>query len=234
MKLSRKIPALVLALAMLASLCLTGCQKKQEAAPPDQVAVAIFDLVIRNDASAAKEALGYQNEEDVRRDFMGTEDDFYGTLADTLIQEFESMGATVSEEDGQKLLDGFLTMMNKLEFSASVKSMDEKAGTAVVTCTVSTFPANALSDAVTNSVMGLIADEELLNDTDAMVSAMISALVDAMNSLEPTGDTMEFDTDFVLQQAEVDGVTKPVWIPADAEAFGAAISNAAMGSVSVD
>lgn len=233
MKNSRKIVSLLLVLAMVLGVALTGCSKQETAlAQPDEVAVALFKLVMQDDASAAKDALGYETEEAARADFLGEDGDIYGELAEEIIGQFESaLGVTAKEEDAQKFLDSFLTMMGKLNFTASVKEMDEKARTAVVTCDVSTLDMNAFNNSIENTLTDLLTNSpELANDRDALVSAIILAMADALEGMEPSAETSSFDVDFSLEIVETNGKPQRVWVPADAEAFGEAISNAAMGN----
>lgn len=226
---SRRALAVLLALSMLLCAALTGCGKKEAIASPDQVATAIFELVLKDNAAPAKEALGYESEEAARADFLGDEDDFYSTMTEEVISQFESLGATVSDEDGKLLLDAFLTMMGKLEFSAEVKEMDEKAGTAVVTCHVTTITPDALNGAIEDATAQALSDPELMSDTDALVSTLIHTMADAMSTMEPGDETTDFDTDFSLETVETAGKPQLVWVPVDAAAFGESLSTAALG-----
>lgn len=223
----RKILALSLVLAMILGLGLTACGGNEPAAlaGPDEVAVALFDLLLKNDASGAQKALGYESEDAVRADFGTEGGELYEIIADQLIDEFEGMGVTVSPEDSQLLVDAMMTMMGKLQLTAKVKDISEKDKEATVTCTVTKVNVN---DAMESAMESAISDPSLANDMDALVSAIIRATADAMKSAE-TGDASEpFDVDFTLEVVETNGKPQRVWIPADAEAFGAAISSAAM------
>lgn len=130
MKQVRRTPALLLAMLMLFSLTLTSCGKKEEIADPDKVAVAIFDIVLKDDPSAIVELFGYNDEAEARKD-MGIEGSVYDDLAEQMVDMFESQGITATTEDAQTFVDAFLTMFKNVTFSAKTKSADEKAGTAV-------------------------------------------------------------------------------------------------------
>lgn len=229
MKKFNKILSLLLALAMVVSVALTGCSKSESAiAPPDEVAVAMFKLFLQDDASAMTTALGYESEEAARADIMGEDGGIYDEMANQLMGEFESLlGVKASEEDARTFLDAFLNMMGKLEFSAEVKEMDEKARTAVVTCSVSTLDSNAFYSVLQTAAANL--DPSLASDPDALVSAIILAMADAMNTMEPQGEMTTFDTDFSLEIMETNGKPQRVWIPTDAAAFGQALGAAALG-----
>ena len=134
MKKIQRIPALLLAMLMLFSLTLTSCGSKEDIASPDQVAVALFNMILKNDASTAVELFGYADEAAARKD-MGLEDSIYDELAEQLVAEMDG-GST---EDARAVVDAFMNMFKDVNLTAKVKESDEKAGTAVVTCTINTF-----------------------------------------------------------------------------------------------
>lgn len=226
----RKILALTLVLALALGLCLTGCGSN--AAPlagPDEVAVALFDLLMKNDASGAQKALGYESEEAVRADFVGDDgEELYEVIAEELIGEFEQMGVNVSAEDSQLLVDSMMAMMGKLELTAQVKEISEKDKKAVVTCTVTKLDIN---DAMESATEEVLSDPSVANDMDAMVSAIIHAMADVMKGAEASSEASDpFDVDFSLEIVETNSKPQWIWVPTDANAFGAAISQAAMNS----
>ena len=226
MKQVRRIPALLLAMLMVCSLTLTSCGKKEAPAPADQVAVALFNMILKDDASTLVELFGYADEAEARKD-MGIEGGFYETMADEVVNQFTAMGMNVSNEDAQAFIDAFLTMFKGVDMTAKVKSSDEKAGTAVVTCTISTFDSNALNEAM----MKAMSDPSVMagEDEDAAVSAMLKAISSAIAGLTPSGESADFDVDFELADMDVNGKTKKVWVPKDAEEFGNLISTTAIG-----
>lgn len=226
MKQVRRIPALLLAMLMVCSLTLTSCGKKEAPAPADQVAVALFNMILKDDASSVVELFGYADEAEARKD-MGIEGGFYETMADEVVNQFTAMGMNVSNEDAQAFIDAFLTMFKGVDMTAKVKSSDEKAGTAVVTCTISTFDSNALNEAM----MKAMSDPSVMSieDEDAAVSAMLKAISSAIAGLTPSGESADFDVDFELADMDVNGKTKKVWVPKDAEEFGNLISTTAIG-----
>ena len=224
----KKALSLALAALMLVSLTLTGCQKKDPLAAGDKVAVALFEMILKNDASSAVELFGYASEEEARKD-MGLDGNIYEELADELAAQFTGMGITASSEDVQGFVDAFMSMFKNVELTAKVKESNEKEGTSVVTCTISTFDANALNTAMTEA-MGNI-DPDILNgdDVDAAFSAVLSAIADVIADITPSGETADFDVDFELQKMEINGKEKEVWLPVDANEFGNLISTTAMG-----
>lgn len=234
MKSFRKLSALFLALALLLGIALTGCgsEKETQIAAPDEIAQAYFDMIIRNDASTAQRALGYASEADARKDMLGSDEDIFDLAVDEMIESFEEMGATVSAEDGKMLLDAVMEMLGKIEFSATVKEMDEDARTAVVTCKVGTFDPEASANLMTNAMMKMDLEEitAIGDDPNALVHAIVPLISEVMRGLEPSGDTAEFDANFSLKLIEVNGEPTKVWVPDDPEQFGSDISTHAMGS----
>ena len=221
----KKVIALAMAVLMLGTLALAGCKKEAPVAA-DQVAVALFNMILKDDASSVVELFGYADEAEARKD-MGIEGGFYETMADEVVNQFTAMGMNVSNEDAQAFIDAFLTMFKGVDMNAKVKSSDEKAGTAVVTCTISTFDSNALNEAM----MKAMSDPSVMSieDEDAAVSAMLKAISSAIAGLTPSGESADFDVDFELADMDVNGKTKKVWVPTDAEEFGNLISTTAIG-----
>lgn len=220
----KKALSLALAALMLVSLTLTGCQKKDPPAAGDKVAVALFEMILKNDASSAVELFGYASEEEARKD-MGLDGNIYEELADELADElaaqFTGMGLTASSEDVQGFVDAFMSMFKNVELTAKVKESNEKEGTSVVTCTISTFDANALNTAMSEALENI--------DPDAEFSTILSAIADVIADITPSGETADFDVDFELQKMEINGKEKEVWLPVDANEFGNLISTTAMG-----
>lgn len=227
MKQTRKTPALLLAVIMLFSLTVTGC-KKEAPIPGDQVAVALFEMLLKDDASKAVELFGYANEAEARSD-MGLNGSIYEELAEEMTSQFSAMGMTVSNEEMQEFIDAFIAMFKGVELTATVKESDEKAGTAVVTCTVNTFDPEALTQAVAGAMTSL--DPSILesDDMDAAFGAILKAMAGVIADIEPTDKTADFDVDFELSSMDVNGKTKQVWVPKDANKFGEQISTTAMG-----
>ena len=97
----------------------------------------------------------------------------------------------------------------------------------MVTCTISTFDSNALNEAM----MKAMSDPSVMagEDEDAAVSAMLKAISSAIAGLTPSGESADFDVDFELADMDVNGKTKKVWVPKDAEEFGNLISTTAIG-----
>ena len=227
MKQTRKIPALLLAVAMLFSLTLTGC-KKEAPIPGDQVAVALFEMLLKDDASKAVELFGYAGEAEARSD-MGLNGSIYEDLAEEMTSQFSAMGMTVSNEEMQEFVDAFIAMFKDVTLTAKVKESDEKAGTAVITCTVNTFDPEALTQAATDAMANL--DPGILEsgDMDAAFGAVLKAMAGVIAGIEPTDRTADFDVEFELADMDINGKTKQVWIPKDANHFGELISTTAMG-----
>lgn len=227
MKQTRRIPALLLAVVMLFSLTLTGC-KKEAPVPGDQVAVALFEMILKDDATKAVELFGYADEAEARSD-MGLDGSIYEELAEELTSQFSAMGMTVSNEEMQEFVDAFIAMFKNVTLTAKVKESDEKKGTAVVTCTVNTFDPDALAEAVAGAMTSVDPGIFESDDLDAAFGAILKAMAGVIADIEPTDKTADFDVDFELSDMDINGKTKKVWVPKDANKFGEQISTAAMG-----
>ena len=113
--------------------------------------------------------------------------------------------------------------------AAVVKESDEKAGTAVVTCTVNTFESAALTQAMTNAMNNVDPDLLQSGNIDEAFGMILQAAASAISEIKPTDKTADFDVDFELADMDVNGKTKKVWVPEDAGEFGNLISATAMG-----
>ena len=233
MKTTRSLSALLLAVLMLATLTLTSCQKKEPPVAGDQVAMALFEMILKNNAAPSVEIFGYADEAAARADWGvgegGLLDEMSEELADEITSQFASIGLNTSAEDAQTFIDAFMTMLGKIEMSAKVKETDEKAGTAVVTCTVSSFDTDDLTNVMSESLTSLLSNPDLLADEDALTSALIQAISEGISQVSPSSETTDFDVDFELSSVEINGKARDAWLPKDMEAFGAAISTNALG-----
>lgn len=227
MRQTRRIPALLLAVVMLFSLSLTGC-KKEAPIPGDQVAVALFEMLLKDDASKIVELFGYANEAEARSD-MGLNGSLYEELAEEMTSQFSAMGMTVTNEEMQEFVDAFISMFKNVTLTAKVKQSDEKAGTAVVTCTVNTFDPDALAEAVTDAMTNVDPSIFESDDIDAAFGTILKAMAGVIADIKPTDKTADFDVDFELSNVDINGKTKQVWTPKDANKFGEQISTTAMG-----
>jgi len=229
MKKTRRFSALLLAVLMLTSL-LSGCQKKDPPIAADAVAEAMFNMILKDDASSAVELFGYADEAEARKDMGLGDEGLYDAMADEVVNQFSAMGIPTTDEDAQAFVDAFLTMFKNVDMTAEVKESDEKAGTAVVTCTISTFDPNALTDAMTQVINDIAADETLAGgDEAALYSAILNKISEAIAGLTPSGETEDFDVDFELQTIEINGKDRKAWLPKDVNGFGEAISTTALG-----
>ena len=226
MKQTRRIPALLLAMVMLCSLALTGCKKEAPVAA-DKVAEAIFEMILKDDPSKAVELFGYADESEARAD-MGLDGSVYEELAGEMTKQFSDAGVNITEEEMQDFIDAFMKMFSEVQFTAKVKESDDKAGTAVVTCTVNTFDPEALTQAMTEA-MNEVDPNLLVEDMDAAFGQILSVMAGVIGEIKPTDKTADFDVDFELTDMDISGKTKKVWVPKDAEQFGNQISTTAMG-----
>lgn len=226
----KKPLALALAAVMLFGLALTGC-KSEAPIPGDKVAEAIFDIMLKDDPSGAVELFGFASEDEARKE-MGMDGSVYDAMAEELVAGFKQQGLPVSSQDAQVFMDAFLAMFKNVEMTAVVKESDEKEGTAVVTCTISTFDPNTLNDAMNGAMLELMNDPEIANSTDIemLTGKMLTAIAGALASVEPSGETADFDVDFVLETMEVGGKDRKVWLPKDAAKFGELVSTTALGA----
>lgn len=227
----KKLSALLLSLALMTA-CLAGCGPKESIAPPNEVAEGLFAAVIQNDLSKIQTSLGYATEEEAREELLSGSS-MIDIMTDATLDQFEQLlGAKVKEEDAQAFVQGMQAALNKLTFTAEVTEMDEKKGTAVVTCKIDTLSPDLMTKTMEDAMTEALTNEDVLNDPDALVSAIMQIIAQGISAAEPSGETVEFTADFKLVETEVSGKEKRVWLPEDEEEFGFLIGSSPFGSAS--
>lgn len=225
----KKVVSLALAVLMLVSaVSLAGCKKEEPPIAADKVAVALFDMILKDDASSAVELFGYADEAEAR-EALGLDGGIYETMADELVSQFSGMGLTVTNEEMQAFVNAFIAMFKNVKLTATVKESDEETGAAVVTCTVNTFDPDNMTTAMTSAMTKI--DPSLLESgsMEAAFGAILKAMADVIADIEPTDETADFDVNFELKTMDVNGKDRKVWMPKDAAEFGNLISTTAMG-----
>lgn len=230
----RSFGVLALAVALFLSLGLSGCKKEEPVPQPDQVAEVIFDMCIRNDATKAVELFGYASEEEARLGMIGDETSFQDSIVESLATEMENMGLTMTEDELKPLIDGTLTMLGKLEYSAEVTEMDEKAGTATVISHIGYYDSEATNAAIENIMNELIekADPAVLATEEGVTQLLkdyLARYAETIATMEPAEGTKDFETAFELAEMEINGKSRKVWVPEDTVQFGTDLSTNALG-----
>lgn len=246
-----KIRCLVLLLCAASLISLTACGQKnpptdvssppaassspvkESSIMPNETAEAIFALAVKNDPAPATAVFGFGSDNEARMVLRGDAQDPYIQAGQEMAASFADMGADVSEEDVQLLVNATKTMLSKLDYSAEIKEMDREAGTAVVTSHVGYFEDDAIKNAMDGVLDEILADPDAaMGDESDLYSVLIHRFAEAMSAIEPAEDTRDFDTDFQVKTLSVNGQEKSVWMPADPSEFGADLSDNAMGDLS--
>lgn len=226
--------ALSLAATLIFSMMLTGCKAEAPAAP-DEVLKGVYDLLLKDDATKICDLFGYATKEEAQEDLIGDSGDFRTEILDGLVVEMQDMGLEMTPDELAPLLDGTTAMLSKLEFDAEVAEIDEKAKTASVTAKITCYDPQAIgqmSEAITNDMLEK-ADMTVLATEEGFMNFMKEFLAEyavALHTMEPTSEVKEFDVPFELEDVEINGKTKKMWIPVDANQFGQDLSLAALGS----
>lgn len=220
MKRFHRRSALLLVLTMLLSLILTGCGKKEPPVPADQVAEAMFDILIKNDFSKAVEAFGYASEADAVSDWGGGEERLNAEVLKQALAEFSNMGYKITNEEMQTYYEGLWKMLKNTELTAKVKVSDEEAGVAVVTCTVNTVDSDEYAQVMADAANELDPYLFATGDVEEHMGQILSIAAAGISELKPTDRTVDFDVDFELSEMDVNGKTRQVWVPKDTKEFG--------------
>lgn len=246
-----KTRSLMLLLCAASLICLAACGPKNTAADvsgsasastsavqessimPNETAEAIFALAVKNDPAPATAVFGFGSDNEARMVLRGDIQDPYIQAGQEMAASFADMGADVSEEDVQLLVNATKSMLSKLDYSAEIKEMDREGGTAVVTSHAGYFEDDAVNNAMESVLEEILADPDAaMGDESDLYSVLIHRFAEAMSAIEPAEGTRDFDTDFQVKMLSVNGQEKSVWMPADLSEFGADLSDNAMGDLS--
>lgn len=132
-------------------------------------------------------------------------------------------------------MNAVLSMLSKVEFSAEVVEMDEKAGTATIVAHVGYYDSEALMAAAENKIMELAQtmDPAVLNTEEGIMQLLkdyLAQYAKIVEELEPVEGTKDFEVPFVLKEMKINGKTKDVWLPEDVMQFGMDVSTHIMGN----
>ncbi|NCE64046.1 hypothetical protein D1159_05450 [Pseudoflavonifractor sp. 524-17] len=233
MKQHRRIPALLLVLSLMCTLLLSGCQGAGEKpAQPDAVAQVFYDLIIRQDASSAKELFGYTSEEEAMADLIGDAGDFEKEMVSELSAQFEDMGLELTDEEITNLYNAIISMLDRLSFSAEIKEISEKDKTAVVIAHIGYYDSATMTTAMENALNSVMPEDPSSITTEAQLNEILhnylAEMCNVLATLQPASGTKDFEVDFELTKMEINGKEKAVWMPSDPEQFGMDLSTNAM------
>lgn len=236
-KTGTKLVAVVTAMVMMC-MALTGCGQKL--APADQTVSALLDLIIADKTEPMMTLLGYESEEDVYNAFF---EDGAAAVQDTEIVEelksgFDSMGLEMTEEELQEFSDAMASLVEKVTYSAEIKSEDSDA--VVVTVKVNGISedeleqimmdaATVLSDSLTENLTEDDALAIMNGDMSVVTPYMqqyVKDIIAGVTAMEPVAEPYEFDVTCEKLAVEVGDKEKIAWLPADMNDFEAEVEAA--------
>ena len=210
-----KIRCLVLLLCAASLISLTACGQKnpptdvsnppsassspvkESSIMPNETAKAIFYLAVKNDPAPATAIFGFGSDNEARMVLRGDAQDPYIQAGQEMAASFADMGADVSEEDVQLLVNAH----------------------------VGYFEDDAIKNAMDGVLDEILADPDAaMGDESDLYSVLIHRFAEAMSAIEPAEGTRDFDTDFQVKTLSVNGQEKSVWLPVDLSEFGADLS----------
>ena len=227
-------------------LFMVSCQSKETdpSLPLEEMAVALWDMVIRDDPTALKDAFGYGEEATVYMDFEEVSERIAAGLETFERKYFNRVGQIPNGVvyPAEYLDSAVLTALSKLEVAPTVTELgDERA---VLTFSSTSYDMEPVYIAIAEWIM---ADGEKLEETDpdffdnlngvngpekrieayqANANAEYAYAGEIISNLEPGGDAVEFQAVFVLAQFAVNGQSRTLWLPEDPEAFGETVIDA--------
>lgn len=233
-KTGMKLVAVVTAMVMMC-MALTGCGQKL--APADQTVSALLDLIIADKTEPMMTLLGYESEEDVYNAFF---EDGVAAVQDTEIVDelksgFDSMGLEMTEEELQEFSDAMASLVEKVTYSAEIKSEDSDS--VVVTVKINGISEDELEQIIMDAatVMSDSLTENLTED-DALaimngdmsvvtpyMQQYVKDIIAGVTAMEPVAEPYEFDVTCEKLAVEVGDKEKIAWLPADMNDFEAEV-----------
>lgn len=218
MKLRKVLTAAVLTAVTACSLVLTGCQQKL--VPADQVATALFDLAVKDDAVPMKDLLGFASEDDVRKSLIegGEATNFVNEFK----QEFVNAGIDFTDDEIQEMTGQLMGLITRLSCTAEITDQNSKETTVVLKVKgyAMSDVEKIAADLQEKALSELDQDTQMLiatGDADATMKFMQQFMKDYVAVISAMDTTQESDVTVKMAKMKVDvsGKTKLSWMPVD-------------------
>ena len=212
MKISKKLIMVLVSMLMLVTM-IAGCGQKIE--PPELVAEAYYDLIVYGDTSKL-ETMGFAAD-----DVNTIKEQRESQVKTTIKNTFSVSGLKISDEQLNKVMQAQLDAMKKVTCTVEPVSSDKE--TAVVTLktnyvSITEVDQKAAEDAIAEvQAMNLTTQQEVL---DKATELYINKLIEALNNIQPSTETVEKNVTLKLQVFDVSGKTKKMWSPENPVTFG--------------
>lgn len=213
----KKLISLFLSVILSLSLCSCGAEPIPA---PDKTVDAVLSAVLISDFSKLQTLFGYNTAEEAAADLLDGQD-LRQVILDSAYEALLSEDIPLSEETLEVFIDSFFSAIARCPMVCKTASMDEKAGTAVVTVTVNTYSSDTMEEDLTAAMQGVVlANLDKLDDEQALYDQMFLVLAGYFDSLEPTDQTVSFDVPCSLQEEKISGKIRMIWLPDDEELLG--------------
>ncbi len=213
----KKLLSLFLSVVLSLSLCSCG---SQPIPAPDQTVDALLSAVLTDDLSKLQTLFGYQSPEQAAADLLDGQS-LRQVILDSASQSMLNDDIPLSDETLKTLVDSILSAIGRCPIVCQTASMDENAGTAVVTVTINVYSTDNMEEELSSAMSGvLLANLDKLNDMQALYEQMFLVVAGYFDSLKPTDQTASFDVPCTLLEDEINGKTRKIWLPEDEEAMG--------------
>lgn len=200
-------------ISILSLSIMSGCGEKVET--PESIAQGFFDMIVYNDTTKIQ-SIGISDDE-----ISPLKDLMKKLTRDSIKNDFNMAGITIEDEDLDKIVEAELKAMNKIKATISNESSDKK--TAVIKINTNYLKLTEVDEKAADKAMEEIQSMETTDEDElkkAFVDKYISELVENLNAIEPSDDTVEKSFAFTMKKVNVGGKTKDMWIPDDPTTFG--------------
>lgn len=220
----KKFISLILALVLSLSLVACGSESTPD---PARTVDAVLSTLFHDDTTAMGDLFGYSSRDAILDDWFDG-DDPRDLLLDEFVKAFAEEALLEDDSVITNLGIAFMDAFARIPYTCTTDSIDEDAGIAVVSITITPFPEDAFEDGLSSYVYSNYLDElTSSDDTSELYNIIFKAMTEYVNQLQPTGTPTTLQLSCELVEDTINGKTRSCWFPTDSESFGEEFAAAA-------
>lgn len=207
MKKVLKVPMLLVVILVSSALFLVGCGEK--AAPADQTAKALYNLVVLQDGNDAKNL--WLTDAQVTKVL----DEQKKSSMDATKASFVESGLSVSDKQLEDIYNAQTVALKKLVPEITLVSEEDDVAKVKVASSYIDI-AKTHMEAAEEAVKEI---EKVNADKTKAVEIYTSKIIQKFQNVEPSKEKKEFTSEFKKEDIDVNGEAKEMWLPKDIDSF---------------
>lgn len=198
---------------LILTFSLIGCQKKQEILPKKSLESLIGLIVFQSTSSVANIGM---KEEEALEILEDIKEEAIQTLEDT----FKNLDLDISNENVEKIFNTQANILKNVVLSIEENEEDLKEKNEIrrVKITTNTLPISETLLNYSNEILQKLEAEEIKDETQ-FNDIFINTILNALNTVKPSQDTITFEIECIKQEISFDGKETEIWLPNDIEKF---------------